>query len=75
MKVGNYIVCKSIPHDAPEGALTIGNVYKIQNITNSHNNEYKVYVIFTDDNYPYLILRDINKNFEPIRNRNLDLLL
>jgi len=75
MKVGDYIICKSIPEDAPEGALTIDKVYKIEMIRNSHDEKYKVYVIFTDDNYPYMILRDVNKNFEPIRNRNLEILL
>lgn len=76
MKVGDYIVCKSIPNDSVEGSLTIGKVYKIESVANQYNSESKVYFILADDYYPYLVLdRLLNNNFETLRDKNLGIIL
>jgi hypothetical protein len=70
------IICKSIPKDCFGKTLTPGKIYKIKNTSNSHDNKHKVYAIFSDDNFPYLILvSKFNENFEWLRDKNLELLL
>lgn len=76
MKVGDYVICKSIPKDSVDGSLTIGKMYKIESVANQYNKEGKVYFIFANDYHPYLILDSkLSDNFESLRDRNLDLLI
>jgi hypothetical protein len=76
MKIGDYIVCKSIPTDSKNEFFTVGGVYKIREIIDNSKSYHKTYIIFTDDNYPYFIIKKtLEDNFELLRNKNLDILL
>lgn len=75
MKVGDYIVCKSIPNDAPEFAFTVDEIYRIKGITEGYDDEFKVYFIIVNDGHPYILHSNkLYENFESLRDRNLDLL-